>query len=203
MRNLQSDIDISVWHTKNINTTVKNDPQALSVNVFDHSELELLQRQKCQLFSRCRSAFLYLHHRAAEILMEGCKVVNCITSHHTCSGVSSRGVSYYGNDLVNLSYHKCIFSWSPSLHLWWCHLYRRPLQGWPCSHFTSVAATTSSSQDAWADWSGSWCERGRSGQNTSHQCCSHLCRGRFLHTVSKPHIPSERGLNDWRITRSK
>lgn len=81
MRNLQSDIDISVWHTKNINTTVKNDPQALSVNVFDHSELELLQRQKCQLFSRCRSAFLYLHHRAAEILMEGCKVVNCITSH--------------------------------------------------------------------------------------------------------------------------
>lgn len=45
MRNLQSDIDVSLWHIKNINTTLKNDMQALSVNVFDQSELELVQRQ--------------------------------------------------------------------------------------------------------------------------------------------------------------
>lgn len=45
MRNLQSDIDVSVGHIKNINTTLQKDMQALSVNVFDHSEVELLQRQ--------------------------------------------------------------------------------------------------------------------------------------------------------------
>lgn len=44
MRNLQSDIDVSVRHIKNINTTLEKDMQALSANDFDHSELELLQR---------------------------------------------------------------------------------------------------------------------------------------------------------------
>lgn len=67
-------------------------------------------KQKRQSFSRCRSALLHQHHRAARILMEACQGLNCIMSHHTCSDVSSRGISYYGNDLVNLSHHKCILS---------------------------------------------------------------------------------------------
>lgn len=121
-------------------------------------------KQKRQPFSRCTSALLYQHHRAAGLLMEGCQVVNCTMSHSTCSGVSSRAVSYYGNDLVSLSHHK----WSPSLPLWWCHLYRLLCRGGLAPILTSVAGTTSSSsQGARAFWSGSWCERGRSGQNTS------------------------------------
>lgn len=45
MRNLQSDVFVSVQNTKNINTTLEKDMQALSCNVFDLSESELLQRQ--------------------------------------------------------------------------------------------------------------------------------------------------------------
>lgn len=45
MRNLQSDVFVSVQNIKNINTTLEKDMQALSCNVFDLSESELLQRQ--------------------------------------------------------------------------------------------------------------------------------------------------------------
>lgn len=160
-------------------------------------------KQKLQPFNSCNSALLYQHHRAAGILKEGCQVVNSTMSHSTCSGVSSRGVSYYGNDLVNLSCHKCILSWSPSLQPWWCHLYRPPLQGWPCSH---------SHISGWhhfflpgclsiLEWKLVWERKIRTKHILPHQCCSHLCREGLL--ILKPHIPSEKGLKDWRIITSK
>lgn len=138
-------------------------------------------------------------------LVEGCWAVNCTLSCSTCSGVSSRGVSYYGNDLVNPSHHKCILSWSPSLPLWWCHLYRPSLQGWPCSHshisgwhqFFFIPGCLSM-----LEWKLVW--EGRSGKTFFIlPVLQPSCRGRLAHIVSKPYIPSEKGLRDWRITKSK
>lgn len=111
-------------------------------------------KQKCQPFSRCRSALLYQHHRAAEILMDGCQMVNCTMSHSTCSGVSSKvfhtmEMSWWTSVIINVS--------SPGPPPCNCDgatctdRCRGSLAPTP----TSVAGTTSSSQDVWAHWSGS------------------------------------------------
>lgn len=72
MRNLQSDIIVSLWNTKNINTTLEKDMQALYCKVFDvWIQAAPEMKQKCLSFSRCKSTRLYWLRRTSGILIEG------------------------------------------------------------------------------------------------------------------------------------